>query len=445
MNLDTMLAEKKIVTLPYFYLLLVISTLLFSSSCKDNTENSFTADFIYESIDSNHIRFTNKSEGEYFSLDWDFANGETASSTDKLETFTIYYPLQGDYNVKLSVLDYTGNIKSISKTVSILKSDLVLSFTAQIDASKPNFVNLTNTTTGDYDSYKWIYLDKEIDGQDGVVAYFPFSGRYDVELKVVKGSDSFSQIQSVTISQDDPDYQNNLTLFWADEFDGTAVNTTDWTFETGATGWGNNELQNYTNGDNAKLENGILYLTATKVDNNTAVGSYNSTRMITKGKREFTYGRMEIRAKLPSGKGIWPAIWMLGSNISSIGWPACGEIDIMEYVGYEPNTVHATVHTLSGSGGNGSGSSKTLTTAEEEFHIYGLIWTPKELVFYIDSPENITHKYAPSIKNDETWPFSKPAFFILNVAVGGNWGGVQGIDNTIFPQTMEIDYVRVYQ
>jgi beta-glucanase (GH16 family) len=136
---------------------------------------------------------------------------------------------------------------------------------------------------------------------------------------------------------------------------------------------------------------------------------------------------------------------MLGSDIDSEGWPACGEIDIMEYVGYEPNTIHATVHTISGSGANGDGSSKTLETAEEQFHIYGLYWTEKEMVFYTDAPDNVTHTYAPASKNNNNWPFDKPQFFILNIAVGGNWGGAQGIDNSIFPQSMEIDFVRVYQ
>jgi beta-glucanase (GH16 family) len=136
---------------------------------------------------------------------------------------------------------------------------------------------------------------------------------------------------------------------------------------------------------------------------------------------------------------------MLGSNFGSAGWPACGEIDIMEYVGYQPNTVHATIHTPSGYGANGNGSSMTLETCEEEFHNYGLIWTESKLVLYVDDPNNIVHTYSPTTKTPENWPFDQPSFFLLNVAVGGNWGGAQGIDNTIFPQSMEIQYVRVYQ
>ncbi|PJB59454.1 MAG: beta-glucanase [Bacteroidetes bacterium CG_4_9_14_3_um_filter_41_19] len=276
-------------------------------------------------------------------------------------------------------------------------------------------------------------------------AYFPLEGNYPIELVVMIGSDSFSLIQIVNILQDDPDYIPNLTLVWSDEFDGTSVNSNNWIFDTGSGGWGNQELQNYTNGNNADVVDGNLVITARKINDNTTVGSYTSARMVSQGKHDFKYGKMEIRAKLPSGRGIWPAIWMLGSDINSIGWPACGEIDIMEYVGYEPDVVHSTVHTTSGNGGTGSGSSLSLPTCEEEFHVYGLLWTEKKLVFYVDDLENIVHTYSPVVKTDENWPFDKPAFFILNVAVGGTWGGLQGIDNTIFPQSMEVDYVRVYQ
>jgi len=204
-------------------------------------------------------------------------------------------------------------------------------------------------------------------------------------------------------------------------------------------------LQNYTDGENAEIVNGKLVITAELVDNNYQPGSYTSSRLKSEGKKEFQYGRMEISAKLPSGVGIWPAIWMLGANISSLGWPACGEMDIMEYVGYQPNTVYATVHTPDGFGGGANGSSMTLETCEEAFHVYGLDWTEDSLTFWVDIPENIVHIYSPEQKTPENWPFNQPAFFIFNVAVGGAWGGAQGIDNSIFPQSMEVDYVRVYQ
>jgi beta-glucanase (GH16 family) len=441
-----MLKERARKTTRFLYFLMVVGFIFPSSACSDDAEEiNFEVDFSYELIDDNHVRIVNQSAGEYYLLDWDFGNGETEANAQKSKAYEIYYPLAGDYEVTLTIVGMEGDRKSTSQKVTIDQSDLVLSFTADIDASNPNSVSLENTSVGNYDSFKWIFRNIEVAGETNTVAYFPYSGEYDIELEIVKGSNVFSHIESVNIGQDDPDYVSSFTLSWSDEFDGASINTNDWTFETGASGWGNNELQNYTNGNNAKIEDGKLILTVKKLNDNQGVGSYSSTRMISKGKKEFTYGKMEIRAKLPSGRGIWPAIWMLGGNIGSVSWPACGEIDVMEYVGYQPNTIHATVHTTAGSGANGNGSSKTLETAEEEFHIYGLIWTEKEMIFYTDSPENVTHTYSPSNKTDDNWPFYKPQFFILNVAVGGNWGGAQGIDNTIFPQTMEVDYIRVYQ
>jgi len=420
-------------------------SVLFAGCDEGEQGLAFTADFAFEFTDDNNIQIVNLSEGEYYLLDWNFGNGETEANTQKSKTYDIYYPLAGNYDVTLKLIDLDGVSDSITKSVNIEQSDLVLSFTAVVDANNPNMVNLENTTTGDYDSFKWIYRLIEVENENSTQGYFPFKGDYEIELKVTKGSDEFSTKKTINIAQDDPDYVSGFKLVWSDEFDGSSVSTSNWTFETGASGWGNNELQNYTNGENAEVKDGKLIITAKKVNNNQAVGSYTSTRMITKGKRQYKYGRMEIRAKLPSGRGIWPAIWMLGANISTVSWPACGEIDIMEYVGYQPNTVHATVHTTAGSGANGNGSSKTLETAEEAFHVYGLIWTEKEMIFYTDSPENVTHTYAPLNKNEDNWPFDKPQFFIFNIAVGGNWGGAQGIDDSIFPQTMEIDYVRVFQ
>jgi len=427
--------------------LIILPIFLFAfSGCGDkDDEGDIKADFSYNFVNDNLVEFSNTSEGDYYSLTWDFGNNITETTTEKKKSFEIYYPEAGDYDVSLKVLDYVGNTNSATKIITITSSDLTVSFTTEIIGSFPNYVNLENTTQGEYDSFKWIYRDLEVENEMEYSAYFPIAGNYDIELQVSKNNEIYSATETITIAQDDPDYIENMILVWSDEFEGTAINTSNWTFETGATGWGNNELQNYTNGDNATLSDGKLIITTNKVDDNETVGSYTSTRMITSGKQEFQYGRIEIKAKLPSGRGIWPAIWMLGSNFGSAGWPACGEMDIMEYVGYDPNTIHSTVHTPSGFGENGNGSSVTLTTCEEEFHVYGLIWNDQELIFYIDEPENVTHTYSPSTQNDDTWPFNQSAFFILNVAVGGNWGGVQGIDNSIFPQTMEIDYVRVYQ
>jgi beta-glucanase (GH16 family) len=327
-------------------------------------------------------------------------------------------------------------------------------FKYQMDTENPNMVTFTNVSEGEYLYVEWNFgngssTGKSTDKQKEHSVYFPKKGEYEVQLTVWgpmnQSSDTKVATQTIVIDADDPDYVNPENLVWSDEFNSASISAANWTFETGDHGWGNNELQMYTNGSNAHIEDGKLIITARKVNDNKQAGSYTSTRMISLGKREFTYGRFEIRAKLPSGTGVWPAIWMLGANINSVGWPACGEIDIMEYVGFEPNTVHATVHTPSGYAGNGNGSSKALETCEEDFHIYGIIWDEDKIQFYTDAPENITHTYSPAVKTAENWPFNKPHFFILNIAVGGSWGGVKGIDNNIFPQTMEIDYVRVYE
>lgn len=328
-------------------------------------------------------------------------------------------------------------------------------FVFKMDANNPNNVSFTNTSTGEYLYLEWDYGNGDKSGVQSDskfvgTAYYPLKGNYEVTLTLWGLSNKSSNTKIITktivMKNDDPNYAPpKETLVWSDEFNNSEVNMSNWTFETGAGGWGNNELQNYTHGDNAHISDGKLIITAKKVDDHKAAGSYTSTRLISSGKQEFAYGRMEVRAKLPSGTGIWPAIWMLGANVGQVGWPACGEIDIMEYVGFEPNVIHSTIHTPSGFGGDGDGSEKTLDTAEEEFHIYGMLWTETKITFYVDTPENVVHVYEPSSKNDSNWPFNKPYFFILNIAVGGNWGGVKGIDNSIFPQTMEIDYVRVYQ
>jgi len=295
------------------------------------------------------------------------------------------------------------------------------------------------------DSLIWSFNNQIVKNEETIMAYFPFTGTYEITLTGYKHGLSNEIVRSVNIVRNDPGYINSFQLVWSDEFDGPGIDMSNWTFETGATGWGNNELQYYTNGDNAEIVDGKLVITARKVNDLKTVGSYTSTRMNTRNKHSFTYGRMEIRARLPEGTGIWPAIWMLGNNIGSVGWPRCGEIDIMEYVGYNPNTVHSTIHTESGHWGNGSGTSIPLATCEEEFHNYGMIWTERYIQFYIDDPSNVTYTYQPLIKTESNWPFNKPQYFIFNIAVGGNWGGAQGIDNSIFPQKLEIDYIRVYQ
>ncbi|HEU5054552.1 MAG TPA: family 16 glycosylhydrolase [Hanamia sp.] len=239
-----------------------------------------------------------------------------------------------------------------------------------------------------------------------------------------------------------PSNYTGLSLVWSDEFNGSAVNTDNWNFETGGGGWGNNELENYTNSTkNAFITNGgYLVIEARKEDD----GTYTSARMQTKGKREFTYGRMDIRAKLPKTKGLWPAIWMLGSNISSTPWPACGEIDIMELLGNQPNKVYGTMHW--GQAGQGSihiGDSYVLPSGDfsDKFHVFSIVWDSTKIEWYVDNV-----KYFTGNKSDVTgnYPFDKSFFFLLNVAIGGNWPGAPDA-STVLPQRMIVDYVRVYQ
>ena len=243
--------------------------------------------------------------------------------------------------------------------------------------------------------------------------------------------------------------EGEFQLVWADEFDGDAVDPRKWKFETGQHGWGNAEWQNYTDGENAVVSDGTLKIIAKKTGEGQKAGDYTSSRL--NSLQSFTYGRMEIRAKLPAykGKGLWPAIWMLGDSVHGGGWPDCGELDILEYVSYQPDTIHCAIHTKANNHRDKTQKEAhvKLESAEEEFHVYGLQWTDTKLVFFTDDPSNVKMTFErPKDFTPQNWPFDKPAFFLLNIAVGGGWGGLKGVeDNKIFPATMEVDYVRVYQ
>lgn len=233
------------------------------------------------------------------------------------------------------------------------------------------------------------------------------------------------------------------SLVWEDDFSGTELNTADWTYElgNGDGGWGNNELQNYTDQpENVKLEDGKLIITATDAGNR-----FTSARIKTQEKKTFQFGRIDIRAKLPEGQGIWPALWMLGTDITSIGWPKCGEIDIMELVGHKPSVTHATVHYGPEFPNNKfTGTSYVLQEGKfsDSFHVFSVAWYMDEMYFFVD--DVFFYKVDPSTLGGESYLFNKEFFFIFNVAVGGNWPGVPD-ENTTFPQTMVVDYLRVFQ
>lgn len=251
---------------------------------------------------------------------------------------------------------------------------------------------------------------------------------------------------------DDPvdDTASSGELIWSDEFNGSgSINTENWTYEIGHGdgGWGNNEVQYYTDeSKNARIEDGKLVIEAVKEN-----GEWTSARIKTENKQEFTYVTVKARAKLPSGSGTWPAIWMLGADISDVGWPASGEIDIMEHVGKDPGMVHGSLHTPSSYGNTQNSGSTEIADLSEAFHIYELEWTSDRITFKVDG--NAFYSYEPSVKNDKTWPFNDKFFLIMNVAMGGNWGSdtqyesdglKNGIDPNLQSVRMEVDYIRVY-
>jgi beta-glucanase (GH16 family)/glycerophosphoryl diester phosphodiesterase len=240
-------------------------------------------------------------------------------------------------------------------------------------------------------------------------------------------------------------------LNWSDEFNQDGLpDSTKWNYDAGTgcpdiCGWGNNELQYYTKADtsNAIVKNGKLLIKAVKQtkENN----AYTSARLVTKHKGDWLYGRIEVKAKLPAGRGIWPAIWMLSTDWEYGGWPSSGEIDIMENVGYNPDTVFSSTHTKKFHHSIGTQKTKGLKVNDVhgQFHLYAIEWYKDRIDFFID--DNLFFSFANTGKGFEEWPFDKKFHLLLNVAVGGNWGGQRGVDETIFPATMQVDYVRVYQ
>lgn len=247
-----------------------------------------------------------------------------------------------------------------------------------------------------------------------------------------------------------------LRLVWSDEFNGSAgsaVDSTKWSFDIGGAGWGNNELEYYTNSTrNASMDGaGNLVITAIKEllpqKNRCWYGQcqYSSARIKSKGKFEQAYGRFEARLKIPYGQGLWPAFWMLGNNIDSVSWPTCGEIDIMENIGREPSIVHGTIHGPGYSGANGIGAAYNLAAGafSDDFHIYAVEWNTSSIRWYVDG--NLYQTRTPAdLPTGAAWVFDHPFFMILNVAVGGSWPGNPDA-TTVFPQRMFVDYVRVYQ
>jgi beta-glucanase (GH16 family) len=240
-------------------------------------------------------------------------------------------------------------------------------------------------------------------------------------------------------------------LVWADEFSVPgAPDARYWSYDlgTGQSGWGNNEVQSYTqNAQNIRQSEGVLIIDALKSGN-----AWTSARIKTQGKVSFTYGRVEFRAKLPVGSGTWPAVWLLGESITSKGWPACGEIDVMEFVGKTPGIIHGSLHSPSSFGNTQNTRTQAVPNASTAFHVYAIEWSPEHIRFFVD--DNLYYTYAPAVKTDANWPFKEDFFIIINLAMGGNFGSDpvfetngqrNGIDPALNKATLEVDYVRVYQ
>lgn len=240
-------------------------------------------------------------------------------------------------------------------------------------------------------------------------------------------------------------------LVWSDEFNIPGEpDTSRWNYDLGdgcpnVCGWGNNELEYYTKDPkNVRVEDDMLIIEAHK--DSLSGKAFTSTRIVSKLKGDWLYGRMEIKAKLPRGKGTWPAIWMLSTDWRYGGWPASGEIDIMEHVGHDPGVIHGTIHTETYNHGKQTQKEGKvmIAGAQDEFHVYAINWTKNKMEFYVDG--KLYHSVTKGINDTfKEWPFDQRFHLIMNLAVGGNWGGAQGVDDSIWPQKMEVDYVRVYQ
>jgi len=242
-------------------------------------------------------------------------------------------------------------------------------------------------------------------------------------------------------------------LAWDDEFNGAKGDAPDrskWVIETGGDGWGNNELEYYTNRvENVQVSQGNLVITARREGYSDSQGvfrGYTSARLKTLGKFSQRYGRFEARIKIPEGQGLWPAFWMLGDDITQVKWPNCGEIDIMENIGKEPSIVHGTIHGPGYSGSKGIGSPYTLPDGKkfaDDYHLFAVEWEPQTIRFYVDDKLYATRTPA-DLPPGTKWVFDHPFFIVLNLAVGGDWPGEPDV-HTKFPQSMLVDYVRVYR
>lgn len=263
------------------------------------------------------------------------------------------------------------------------------------------------------------------------IVFLTFSCAFICSFSFCTNASKTSSVNSDTLNNTSSDTAYHLV--WSDEFDSTAINTNNWNFETGGDGWGNHE-QEYYQQQNATIENGNLVINAKK--EKTGSNGYTSARMTTLGKKEFKYGKIEARIKMPVGLGLWPAFWMLGADIKTIDWPASGEIDIMEHINAD-SIIYGTLHWDSSGHVYRGGNTKS---SPSDYHVYAIDWNKDSITWMIDNIPYHTASITPTTMEE----FQRPYFILLNFAVGGDWPG-QTIDDSKIPAKMFVDYVRVYQ
>lgn len=318
--------------------------------------------------------------------------------------------------------------------------------TFEMSKDENNFVTFIADGTDDENAdYEWklSWSDGILKGKK-IICYLERKGNYEVTLTKTVESKKGISTRNVEIGEDSYYYRNEEQLWWHDEFNRSRIDNTAWNYDIGIGKWGNNEWQNYTNStQNSFVKDGKLIVRALKTGVGQNIGDYTSARLTTKGKKEINRGRIEVRAKLPGGNGMWAAIWLFGTKAQ----PYYSELDIMEYVGCDKNIIYGAVHTSATLSSTEKVSGfRQVPDVETDYHIYGINWTDNRIEYYLDTPENIYLSFAPAELDDvRVWPFNNELYLILNLAVGGDWGGMKGVDDSIFPREMSVDYVRFFK
>ncbi|WP_304197696.1 glycoside hydrolase family 16 protein [Flavobacterium alvei] len=327
----------------------------------------------------------------------------------------------------------SGDKNTPGNTSTVVINTEIVGITTQLPNGNGTGMVKFNVSPNNATSYKIVFGDGEtLETTTATFTHtYTSSGTktYEVQVTAFDGLKYFSATKSIVVYV-------APTEVWGDEFDvDGAPNSSKWGYDLGAGGWGNNEPQYYTNRlDNAIVQGGVLKIITKK--ETYSGSSYTSARLLSKGKFSFKYGKVEFRAKMPSGGGTWPALWMLGDNIDTASWPACGEIDVMEHLGNQMNKIYGTLHYPGHSGATADGSTTMISNADTEFHLYSVDWRADYIKFYVDN------QLFKTFANTASTPFNDKFFLIINCAIGGNFGGT--IDPNFVSSTFEIDYVRVY-